>query len=115
MIKKIYRLNEEQVKKVLKYSKPFFSYWIVLYKKANNLNNNRYSIIISWKNVVNNVSRNYFRRKFFSLCFDFINNMQGQDCIFVVKKQIKLDKSQDESIQSFQKDIKFLLKKISHN
>jgi hypothetical protein len=46
MIKKIYRLKEREVKKVLKFSKPFFSYNIVLNVKQNKKKYNRFAIII---------------------------------------------------------------------
>jgi hypothetical protein len=46
MIKKIYRLKEREVKKVLKFSKPFFSYAIVLNYKQNKKKYNRFAIII---------------------------------------------------------------------
>jgi hypothetical protein len=37
------------------------------------------------------------------------------DLVFLLKKETKLDKNNFESINSFEKDIKFLLKKISIN
>jgi ribonuclease P protein component len=67
MIKKIYRLKEKQVKKVLQKAKPFFSYNIVLNYMKNNQNINRYAIIISSKSVNTNVSRVYFRRLFYDI------------------------------------------------
>jgi len=65
MISKNFRLKEEEVKKVLKFWKPFFSYWMVLNYKNNKLENNRFAIIISGKNVDGSVVRNYFRRRFY--------------------------------------------------
>lgn len=115
MIKKTYRLSENQVKKVLKYWKPFFSYGIVLNYISNNLNFNRFAIIISEKTVLNNVSRNFFRRFFYNLVAKNIltqNKNIWKDVVFVVKKQIKLDKKDYLSIKNFEKDINFLLKKI---
>jgi len=46
MIKKIYRLKEREVKKVLGKTKPFFSYGIVLNAKINRENFNRFAIVI---------------------------------------------------------------------
>ncbi|MDD3302301.1 MAG: ribonuclease P protein component [Candidatus Gracilibacteria bacterium] len=136
MISKIYRLKENDVKKVLKHGKPFFSYGIVLNYKNNNLDFNRFSIIISGKNTKGGVERNFFRRKFFDYLdkngytgvFEkktsaLTNNNEvlqktGQkilihyDCVFLLKKQIKLEKNNLESINSFENDIKFLLKKL---
>jgi len=117
MIKKIYRLKEREVKKVLKYKKPFFSYWIVLNILENKLDHNRFAIIIWSKSVKSGVERNFFRRRF----YDFImnNNLINKnifwdnkfyDLVFVVKKQTKLDKKQQRSINSFINDLNFLIK-----
>jgi hypothetical protein len=46
MIKKIYRLKEREVKKVLGKTKPFFSYGIVLNMKPNREGFNRFAIVI---------------------------------------------------------------------
>ncbi len=115
MIKKIYRLSENEVKKVLKYSKPFFSYWAVANYTTNNLSYNRFSIILSAKIVKNNVSRNFFRRKVFDMVKQYISDTNGKDIVFVVKKQTKLDKKDFDSITAFEKDISFLLKKLNNN
>lgn len=115
MIKKIYRLSENEVKKVLKYSKPFFSYWVVLNSAKNNLKYNRFAIIIWWKSSVDAVSRNFFRRKMYDLAKNYVQKKENEfskDFVFVVKKQIKLDKKDSLSIKSFEKDVSFLLKKI---
>lgn len=115
MIKKSYRLNEFQVKKVLWYKKPFFSYGCVLNYYKNNLDHNRFAIIISWKSVSGSVERNFFRRKFYDLVKNNIltEAKKWHDLVFVIKKETKLDKKDFESINSFEKDIKFLLKKIT--
>lgn len=115
MLKKVYRLSENDVKKVLKYSKPFFSYWIVANSVKNNLLHNRYAIVIWWKSVDSAISRNYFRRLFYKLVennLEIKQNDFAKDIVFVIKKQIKLDKKDYLSIKSFEKDINFLLKKI---
>lgn len=112
MIKKVYRLNERQTKKVLSVWKPFFSYWVTSKILKNNLNYNRFSIVIWSKSVENNVSRVFFRRNFFHLTSDFIASVdKWVDIVFFVKKQLKLDKNDKEVINSFKKDIKFLLYK----
>jgi RNase P protein component len=139
MISKDYRLKENEVKKVLKYWKPFFSYWMVLNYNKNNLKHNRFAIIISWKNVDSSVQRNFFRRRFYDKVTLFViasgseaiqknwNNIvngllrtsQWQklstnfDLVFVLKKQTKLEKNNLESINWFDNDVKFLLKKLS--
>ncbi len=115
MIKKIYRLDESMVKKVLKYWKPFFSYGVVSNFITNNLPYNRFAIIIWWKSVSNAVSRNTFRRLFYNLVsknISKINSNSWKDIIFLIKKQTKLDKKDIWSIKSFEKDINFLLNKI---
>lgn len=112
MISKKFRLTERQTKKVLQKWKPFFSYWIVLNHIRNNLDYNRFSIVIWAKSVNNNVCRNFFRRRFFD--FIKINNFfeWWKDYVFVIKKQTKLDKSDKKSIFSFDKDLDFLLNKV---
>jgi len=117
MIKKEYRLKEKEVKKVLKYSKPFFSYGIVLNVNKNKLNHNRFAIVLGSKSVKSWVERNYFRRRFYD--FIYKNNLINKnlyldkwfyDLVFVVKKQTKLDKKEQKSINSFEKDLNFLIK-----
>lgn len=113
MIKKIYRLSELQVKKVLSKRKPFFSYWVILNTLNNNLNHNRFAVILSWKSVKNSIERNFFRRKFYEIISKKIlekSNWKCSDFVFLVKKETKLDKKDFESIKSFEKDINFLLK-----
>lgn len=117
MIKKIYRLNESQIKKVLSKRKPFFSYGVVLNYYFNNLDFNRFAIIIWWKSVKWSVERNFFRRKFYNLVSKNIipQNKKWFDMVFLLKKETKLDKKDFESINSFEKDVNFLLKKINNN
>ena len=114
MLKKIYRLKEKEVKKVLSKSKPFFSYGIVLNKTKNNLNYNRFAIVIWSKSVKNNVERVFFRRKFYNFVKDyiFLSKNWFLNFVFVVKKQNKLDKKDITSIKWFEKDLEFLIKKI---
>jgi len=114
MIKKKYRLKEREVKKVLKFWKPFFSYGIVLNKVFNKLSHNRFAIVLWAKSVNNNITRNYFRRRY----YDEVNNItkennskKNYDTVLVVKKKIKLDRKDKNSIMSFDKDVNFLIKK----
>jgi RNase P protein component len=118
MIKKIYRLKEREVKKVLSSSKPFFSYGLVLNIKPNKKAFNRFGIVIWSKSVNTNVTRTFFRRKF----YDFVANSslftlnntinKNYDLVFVVKKQTKLDKKDKETIVLFEKDLSFVERKI---
>jgi ribonuclease P protein component len=112
VISKKNRLSEREVKKVLTRWKPFFSYWIVLNYLKNNSDVNRYWIVIWWKSVKTNVSRVLFRRMFYDLVSDNLEAEKWIDFVFVVKKQTKLDKNDANSINTFKKDIKFLLTKI---
>lgn len=113
MIKNTYRLNENEVKKVLKFWKPFFSYGVVLNKIKSKLSYNRFWIVIWAKSVTNNITRNYFRRKFYNLVSALIDVKwdQAYDLVFIVKKSLKLDKKESSSIFSFKKDMNFLINK----
>ncbi len=119
MISKNFRLKEEEVKKVLKFWKPFFSYWMIMDYKKNNFENNRFAIIISGKNVETSVERNFFRRRFYeSVDKSWFTWKQEEkkiyyDFVFVLKKQTKLDKTKIESINWYDNDINFLLKAIN--
>ena len=126
MISKKDRLTEREVKKVLTRWKPFFSYGLVLNYAKNNLEKNRFAIVIWWKSVKTSVERNFFRRRFYDLVSNSIKflplkkgvpdlwvvGIKWIDYVFVVKKQTKLDKKDDNSRKSFIQDIKFLLNKI---
>ena len=112
MISKINRLTEREVKKVLTRWKPFFSYGIVLNYMKNNLDKNRFAIVIWWKSVKTNVARVFFRRMYYDIVKDNLDSKKWIDFVFVVKKQTKLDKNEEKSIITFKKDIKFLLGKV---
>jgi len=114
MIKKIYRLKEKDVKKVLKFWKPFFSYWIVLNKVLNKLPYSRFSLVLGSKVVNTNITRNFFRRRYYNYIDDVIkaNSLKkNYDVTLVVKKKIKLDMKDKSSLFSFDKDLRFLIKK----
>ena len=51
MIKKIYRLKENEIKKVLKFKKPFFSYNLVANFIPNKLPYSRFAIFLSSKHA----------------------------------------------------------------
>ena len=140
MISKKLRLTEREVKKVLQKGKPFFSHWIVVNFLWNTLAYNRFAIVIWTKSVNTNVTRVFFRRRFFDYIQngwiitltpsqglnDFeakeewtvpnkgfrVNNTRNKDYVFVVKKKLQLDRKKIELIGLFDKDLKFLLKKI---
>lgn len=112
MIKKKFRLTERDVKRVLQKWEPFFSYGVVLNKQKNKLDFNRFAIVISAKSVKTNVERNFFRRRF----YDFISSKNFLknwfDFVFVVKNKTKFDKKNKDSLNSFYKDLNFLISKI---
>ncbi len=112
MISKKNRLTERMVKKVLTRWKPFFSYWVVLNYIKNKKDINRFAVVIWSKSVKTNVDRNFFRRRFYNTVNNKLDNKEGIDYVFVVKKQTKLDKKEQKSIKSFDQDINFLLNKI---
>lgn len=118
MITKQFRLKEREVKKVLQKGKPFFSYGIVLNYTKNRLGFNRFAIVIWGKSVITNVQRTFFRRRFYDFASGFISDYSDEqwfDLVFVVKKQTKLLKNNDESMKTFWRDIKFLYTKIIKN
>ena len=117
MIKKVYRLREREVKKVLQKWKPFFSYNIVVNYTQNRCHHNRFAIVIGKKSIFNNVQRTFFRRRFYDMVSKYCENTSVEkkkyfDVVFVVKKQTKLDKKSETSIRAFEKDILFLAQKI---
>ena len=106
-------MKEKEVKKVLQRWKPFFSYGVVLNFVKNRCETNRFAIVIWWKSVKTNVERNFFRRRFYDIMADYINKWETKyDFVFVVKKQTKLLKNDLKAVNTYYKDINFLLKKI---
>lgn len=111
MIKKIYRLNENEIKKVLKFKKPFFSYWLIANTTSNRLPYSRFALFLSGKQVKTAISRNYFRRLFYSTCSTYIES-GNYDIVIVPKKWKIFDKKDKMIILEFENDLKFLFKKI---
>jgi len=115
MIAKKLRLKEREVKKVLWKWKPFFSNGIVLNYISNKIWFNRFAIVIWSKSVNTNVTRVFFRRIFFDKIMEenyLENNKNYRDYVFVVKKKIKLDRKDLDSLKTFKKDLNFLIKKV---
>lgn len=111
MIKKIYRLKENEIKKVLKYKKPFFSYNLIANIITNKLEYSRFALFLSWKNTKTAVSRNYFRRLFYDISKEYIDKWKF-DIVIVPKKWKFFDKKDKTSILEFENDIRFIYKKI---
>jgi len=115
MIAKKFRLKEREVKKVLWKWKPFFSNGIVLNYISNKIWFNRFAIVIWSKSVNTNVTRVFFRRRFFDKIMEekYIEKTNlFRDYVFVVKKKIKLDRRDLEVLKTFKKDLNFLIKKV---
>ena len=112
VLAKKYRLTEKNTKRVLHKWKPFFSYGIVLNLEKNKYNHNRFAIVIWSKSVISSVHRNYFRRRFYDLMKDKLDYKAWIDMVFVVKQKTKLNLNDKNSINSFVKDLNFLLNKI---
>jgi len=111
MIKKIYRLKESEIKKVLKYKKPFFSYNLIANIIDNKLPYSRFALFLSWKHVKTAVSRNYFRRLFYNISSDYILKW-SYDIVVIPKKWKIFDKKDKAIILEFENDLKFIFKKV---
>ena len=116
MIAKKFRLTEKEVKKVLTRWKPFFAYGVVLNQIPNREWCNRFWIVIGAKSVNTNVTRVFFRRRFYDAIRESKlfqeDTIKGVDFVFVVKKQTKLDRKDEQAIKSFEKDLNFLINKV---
>lgn len=116
MISKIYRLKENEVKKVLwKRSKPFFSYSLVLNSLKNKQTHNRFSIVIGSKSVNSGVSRNFFRRLFYENSRKYLELAKENsffDFTILIKKETQLNKADQKIVQDFTKDLNFVFSKF---
>lgn len=127
MIAKKFRLTQREVKKALTRWRPFFAYGIVLNQVPNREWYNRFWIVIWAKSVNTNVTRVFFRRRFFDTIRDsklFVTPLSWEgeglgarlwkwtDYVFVVKKQMQLDRKEVAAIKSFEKDLNFLINKV---
>ncbi len=140
MIAKKYRLTEREVKKVLQKGKPFFSYGIVVNFMRNTAGYNRFAVVIGGKSVNTNVTRVCFRRRFYDTIrsswlysiplskgeglgvrvekeeeregYVRVSNKPSYDYVFVVKKKLQLDRKKGDTVELFDKDLNFLIKKV---
>ena len=111
MIAKRFRLNENQIKKVLQKKKPFFSYWIVANIIKNNLEYSRVSIILSSAQTKWSVNRNRIRRHIYDISAPYIKDL-GVDIVYMFKKKTLLNSKDPILMGEIAKDIPFLLRKI---
>ena len=85
MIKKAFRLTENQIGKVLKYKKPFFSNLAIANVIRNPLEISRFALILSGKIAKTSVDRNFYRRKFYVVASKYLSS-SGFDIVVVMKK-----------------------------
>ncbi len=111
MIAKRFRLNENQVKKVLQKKKPFFSYWVVANTVKNTLEYSRISIILNSAQTKWSVNRNRLRRHIYDLSAPYIHGL-GVDIVYMFKKKTLLDSKDPVLLEEIAKDIPFLMRKI---
>ena len=86
MISKIFRLTRNDIGKVLKYKKPFFSSILIANVIATKLAHPRFAVILSGKVARTSVDRNAFRRAIYDISHDFLETPLGLDIAFVFKK-----------------------------
>jgi RNase P protein component len=109
MIPKQYRLSESEVKKVLRFRKPFFSHGLIANILPNKMGYNRFGIIFSGKHTKTSIARNFYRRRFYDLLSEILTT-GSHDIVFVPKKGKTFQHKNLEDRASFDKDIGFLKK-----
>lgn len=107
MIPKLYRLNENEVKKVLRFRKPFFSNGFIANIVPNRVGYNRFGIVFSGKHTKTSIARNFFRRRLYDFMAD-ICTIGGNDVVFVPKKGKTFHHKNAEDITNFDRDIVFV-------
>ncbi len=112
MISKIFRLTRNDIGKVLKYKKPFFSSVLVANVIATKLAHPRFAIILSGKVARTSVDRNTFRRAIYDICQDFLHIPQGFDVAFVFKKGVIVSRKDEAQILLIERESRELLEKI---
>jgi ribonuclease P protein component len=111
MIAKRFRLQENQVKKVLQKKKPFFAYGVVANVIPNSLGYARIATILSGAQTRWSVNRNTLRRRVYDLSSPFISGL-WVDIVYMFKKKTLLDSKDPSLMAEIEKDIPFLMKKI---
>ena len=109
MIPKQYRLNENEVKKVLRFRKPFFAYGFIANILPNKVGHNRFGVIFSGKHTRTSITRNFFRRRLYDTVADICKG-GSHDIVFVPKKGKIFHHKNLEDVAGFDKDVGFLKK-----
>jgi ribonuclease P protein component len=112
MIKKDRRLIEREIRKVLKFKKPFFSYSVIANVAVNREGKPRFAAIFSGKSVTGSVSRNFFRRRAYDLARPYLDIPTSLDIVLVPKKGQPLDLRDPEAVAAFERDVRELYRKI---
>jgi ribonuclease P protein component len=112
MIGKDRRLVEREIRKVLKYKKPFFSYSVIANVSANRNGFPRFAAIFSGKSVRCGVSRNFFRRRAYELARPYLGIETSTDVVIVPKKGRPLDHRDESAVNAFEADVSHLYAKI---
>ena len=110
-MKKIFRLRESDIGKVLKRRNGTFSSGWIANVLSNRIGHNRFAVFFSGKHTKTSVSRNFFRRRFYSLA-KYYESKGSLDIVFVPKKGKTFDKAKNDDIVAFENDIKYLLRTI---
>ncbi len=109
MISKQYRLSENEVKKVLRFRKPFFAHGFIANILPNKVGHNRFGIVFSAKHTKTSIARNFYRRRLYDTLSEIM--MTGShDIVFVPKKGKTFHHKNPEDISNFDRDIGFLKK-----
>ncbi len=111
MIPKLYRLTENEVKKVLRFRKPFFSHGFIANILPNKVWHNRFGVVFSGKHTRTSIARNFYRRRLYDTVSD-ICTTGSNDIVFIPKKGKVFQHKNTEDIANFDKDIGFLKKFI---
>ena len=112
MITKEHRLIERDIRRVLKFKKPFFSYSVVANVAQNRIGKPRFGSVFPAKAVTGSVSRNFFRRRSYDLARPYLENPSASDVVIVPKKGKPLDHRDPVAVAAFENDVSQLYRKI---
>jgi ribonuclease P protein component len=107
MFPKKHRAPREIIKKVLFEGKKIHTELFLLRKNENNLNKNRFAIVVSKKVAKTAVKRHYLKRLFKNIILDYFKNIEnkGFDFVFILNK--KANDANKDDIMSILSKINF--------